>query len=292
MSRPRAHEDEEVAELEPVMQWTKEQQRIYASQGSFDKLDAGMYSVAQDGMGRKFLSKESLPNENVIPDCSDILKDVDKEVSRFWSLRDRYRKLGVPHKRGILLYGPPGAGKSVILREIGQRHIKNDGIIMFLRDEDDMEMSMKIIGNVEAGRPLMLLLEDIDKLCSNGYDQELCDLLDGNKASRDSYLVISTTNYIHQIPERLVNRPSRYDTVIEVPVPSKAAIFKYLTTLYPSMSKLVSKQLATKLTGYSFAHVKEAGLLYMLYGSTPAEILSKLQRTYKVTQAVKYTRND
>ena len=53
--------------------------------------------------------------ENVIQDAS-MKKDLVNVVQRFLDLRDRYKKLGVPWKRGVIFHGPPGNGKTISIK--------------------------------------------------------------------------------------------------------------------------------------------------------------------------------
>jgi len=265
--------------------WTKEGNKIYGSPNkSVAKLPNGAYSIGVDQFGRTFLISETISDEVIIQGCSDTFEKINDNVEQFWKSEKDYRKHNLPHKRGILLYGDPGTGKSVILRQLIKNHVANRGIAILTKDDDCVTQALKFINQADKTIKTLIVLEDIDDLIDNYGDQRLCDLLDGSKSSLVSYLFIATTNHVHRIPGRLLNRPSRLDVVVQVPPPTVKSIAAYFRTLYPSFSDRKVKEISNKLRGYSFAHVKEVGLAMTLYNQNIDTILGRFEATTKLVQ--------
>ena len=74
------------------------------------------------------------------PELTDIIEDIEK----FWDRADKYKEYGFLHKRGILLYGAPGAGKSGII-QLCTKHLieKMNGIVINLTNGDQIELYSK-----------------------------------------------------------------------------------------------------------------------------------------------------
>jgi hypothetical protein len=82
---------------------------------SYDKLPSGLYQTTfsqNDGVG---LSKLEYNSDDffVLPSLphTEILNDIEK----FWDNTEKFDKYNITHKRGIILYGEPGCGKSSLI---------------------------------------------------------------------------------------------------------------------------------------------------------------------------------
>ena len=123
------------------------------------------------------------------------------------------------------MYGEPGCGKSGIIQLISQQIIEKDGIVINVKDEEDVERFTSFIATfrkVEPKRPLIVLLEDIDSLAGEGRSQtaRLLNILDGVKQI-EGVVYIATTNYPEKLQERITNRPSRFDRRYKVELPNE-----------------------------------------------------------------------
>ena len=112
------------------------------------------------------------------------------------------------------MYGEPGCGKSGIIQLISQQLIEKDGIVINVKDEEDVDRFTSFIATfrkVEPTRPLVVLLEDIDSLAGENRYQtaRLLNILDGVKQI-EGVVYIATTNYPEKLQERITNRPSRF----------------------------------------------------------------------------------
>ena len=68
------------------------------------------------------------PCDNLITVDGDVSGDVIEMIKEFWGAKDDYEELGFRWKRGILLCGPPGTGKSATCRLVEDWFHKQDGI--------------------------------------------------------------------------------------------------------------------------------------------------------------------
>ena len=142
------------------------------------------------------------------------IKSILEDIECFWERRSTYRDYNFVHKRGILLYGDPGCGKSGII-QLCIKHIieKKNGIVINIKDEDEIRYFSEFITTIkiiEPDRPLIVILEDIDSLA--GEDRysttKLLNILDGIKQI-ENVVYIATTNYPEKLQERITNRPAK-----------------------------------------------------------------------------------
>ena len=146
------------------------------------------------------------------------------DCERFLSAGPWYRQRGIPHRRGVLLHGPPGCGKtSLILALAGHLNL---GISVLNLSDSNMTDTVLQARVADLPRNTILLLEDIDAafvsrdsntvpLSSAHAGQSqvtltgLLNALDGVLAS-EARLTFLTTNYPDRLDPALI-RPGRVD---------------------------------------------------------------------------------
>jgi transitional endoplasmic reticulum ATPase len=197
-----------------------------------------------------------------------------------------FQTLGVQPQSGILLYGPPGNGKTLLAKAVASESKAHFEVI------NGPEILSKWLGQSEARLrqvfqharqlvPSVVLIDELDSLAPRreGLCQQhdvqilaqLLVLLDGLE-ERGQVAVIATTNRIEAIDPAL-RRPGRFDYHIEVPSPDARG---RLAMLRVHLAKLkVGKQLDLKwlveqTAGFSGAELaalcREAGLVAVLRG--------------------------
>lgn len=148
-----------------------------------------------------------------------VLDKLINDAKVFLTRKEWYENLNIPYRRGYLLYGVPGSGKtSAVLAVAGELNL--DVYLLNLGDRqlDDSRVNY-LLGQVPAGN--IILLEDIDaafagrKLTTAEESQSqvtfsgLLNAIDG-VASRDGRLLFMTTNHREKLDAALI-RPGRAD---------------------------------------------------------------------------------
>jgi energy-coupling factor transporter ATP-binding protein EcfA2 len=211
---------------------------------------------------RKPVPRDSL----VLPDA---LRDrIDGDIVGFFKpgVADLYARLGVPCRRGVMLYGPPGNGKTSTIRYIGGLLPEVTSII--LRPEqgftgDHLEFALDVW---KTRAPSMLVLEDLDWILQQVNISTLLNLLDGvDSRSSKPMLLLATTNHPERLDEALTNRPGRFDVVLEVPPPDAAQRRALLASKLELQPGELLDEAVEKTESLSCAHLLEiarlAGLL-------------------------------
>lgn len=136
--------------------------------------------------------------------------------------RDLYKANGVPLKRGLVLHGPPGTGKTMIGRTLARRC----GVTFILATSGLLEDSDDVRRVFEWGRrfaPSILFFEDFDLVASERHGASRREILGEFLAgldgldSNEGIIAIATTNDLNAIEPALKDRPNRFDCVLEIP---------------------------------------------------------------------------
>lgn len=235
------------------------------------KLPGGVYSVSES-FGRSFYKEIEVSNDKPI-EVGNIPSLLCGEIRDFFNRRELFKKFGFAHKRGFLLYGPPGTGKSCMLRLIEDKFIKEfDGVVFVWDASMSIVTMIENFRKFEKDRAVMVVCEDIDQ-CIGDFETEMLEFLDGQKAL-DNFVMVSTTNHLENIPDRIKNRPSRIDRVIEVPPPPDFARADYLKSL--GLDSAQATFIAENTQGMSMAELKEVVVSTFCLGMDVNDVLKRI----------------
>jgi len=141
---------------------------------------------------------------------------------------DEWGRYGIPLKRGILLAGEPGTGKTIICKAL---MAEADGITCittngYALDDDDYVTELYELARDLS--PSIVFIEDIDLIGQNrmefGYLRgpallSLLSVMDGVEEQKE-VVTVATTNCLETLDRALSQRPSRFDRVIKLTRPS------------------------------------------------------------------------
>ena len=134
----------------------------------------------------------------------------------------------MPYKRGILLYGAPGNGKTTLVKSI-TGSVDAPVVYWQITEHTDSESIQEVFRLVNSMTPAILVIEDIDSM-PDYVRSVFLNMLDGAH-SRHGIFVIGTTNYPERIDPALINRAGRFDRAYEIKNPKKDLRLEYLKTL-------------------------------------------------------------
>lgn len=140
------------------------------------------------------------------------------------------RAVGVPLKRGILLYGPYGTGKTMTAFVTALKAIANGWTFIYLDDVRDLKKGLDMAAQYA---PCILFAEDIDRVMKGGRSSgmdEILNTLDGVDTKGAEVITVFTTNHIDQINPATL-RMGRLDSLIHVTPPDAEAAIR-LVRLY------------------------------------------------------------
>jgi transitional endoplasmic reticulum ATPase len=174
----------------------------------------------------------------------------------------RVRKEGIPLKRGVLLAGPYGAGKTLIATRTAALATENGWTFLFCQSAADFSDCVRF---AQKYQPAVVFCEDIDRVTDGDRDEqmdEILNVIDGVDSKSSEIMLVLTTNEVENIYQGML-RPGRMDAVIAVERPDAEAVERLIRHY---AGALLEKE----------EDLTEAGKL--LSGSTPAVIREVVER--------------
>ena len=164
----------------------------------------------------------------------EVWAEVDLGVT---AIRDRHRVLnahGLGARRGVLLCGPPGTGKSAISAVVA-REVVGDFTVIYVEAKAGAELLTAVVEEAQRlDGPVLLVLEDVDLWCRDravGGSGGLSELLQAMDIQADArILTLASTNDAATL-DRAAIRAGRFDSIIEVGYPNRTDAARILAAL-------------------------------------------------------------
>lgn len=201
------------------------------------------------------------------------------DMNAFWSQKAQYEMYKLTHKRGYLLHGPPGTGKTSIVVMLGQLVVASGGAVIYPTNESQFVDGVEVLRTSEKGRPLMFIIEEITEFLDK-KENEVLAVLDGEGSPNNS-IFVATTNSLSSLNENVRRRPGRFDRVFSVDYPSANVRYAYAMQVLqrgksPDQEKL-AQRIAEFTPGMSLAHIKEIIVAHLILGQDLKEIIDRFK---------------
>jgi len=250
-------EEEEGTLKENARQWAKVGDAYFPADMTADTLPSGQYSIDYSHSRGLYFSPKPINLDDllILPDSAS--EEIINNIEEFWKNEHLFRKLGFLWKRGVLLYGPAGSGKTSTLQLITKKVVDRGGIAVYVKEPKVTAQGLEMLRKIEPTRPVIVLVEDVDAIQRTYGEADMLALLDGD-LQIDNVVFIATTNYPEKLDKRMVNRPSRFDIVRKIGMPTAEARTIYLTERNERIAgtdELIEWVAATDK--FSIAHLKE-----------------------------------
>jgi ribosome biogenesis ATPase len=194
---------------------------------------------------------------NDIGALSEVREELKHNVLEPIAHPDRFRALGLDVPAGVLFYGPPGCGKTLLAKALANQSganfisVKGPELLNMFVGESESRVR-QVFARARASAPCVIFFDELDALCpkrSSGWEgssggggggggsnvservvNQLLTELDGLESRKDVY-IIAATNRLELIDDAML-RPGRLGNLLYVPLPTapdRASILKALT---------------------------------------------------------------
>ncbi len=257
------------------------------------ELPKGVYELASTAQMELFLKKVTINTDELFTFSNSLQETIINDITTFWELKDIFQKERFIHKRGILLEGSPGNGKSCLVELISKEMVSMGGIV-FLCPPSPTFFSQFVtflkytVRAIESEVPIICIIEDVDQLVKND-DGFLLAFLDGEDTI-NHLVTIMTTNNSAELSSALL-RPSRVDRQYVLPNPNADIRREYFT--YKKLDADKIEEYVNKTEGCSLADLKEVYLSTVLMQNSLDEtvnnLLNKLPGVNYLSNSIKVT---
>lgn len=257
-----------------ITSWIEEESIIRPSSKVkiLETLPPAIYKVDVSREFGIFCKKDFFKSDELFIFSDSIINNLLQEINLFWDKKEDYERNNLVHKRGILLEGFPGTGKSSIITLLCKQVVDRNGVIFKVGGPRNLSIYIEFIKNnfrkIQPDTPIITILEDIEQ-----YDEDLLDFLDG-KSQISNHVVLGTTNNSEEVDNCLL-RPSRIDLRIEIPCPTKQTRKEYF--LFKKVEEETSELLSLETDDFTLADLKELYISVFLLGYTIPDAISKIR---------------
>jgi SpoVK/Ycf46/Vps4 family AAA+-type ATPase len=208
------------------------------------------------------------------PRTKDALID---DVQGFFASQELYAEFAVPWKRGVILHGAPGNGKTLSIKALMNNLYDSSSATndsrrpipsLYVKSLQNCQGSQYAIRSIflkaRKCAPCMLIFEDLDSIVTNKVRSYFLNEIDGLEAN-NGILMVGSTNHLGALDPAIANRPSRFDRKYHFALPrwqERVAYANYWRRKLEQNEKVefpeqICELVAEWTSGFSFAYLKE-----------------------------------
>lgn len=195
---------------------------------------------------------------------AELKTDLQRDLTNFFASRELYERYGVAWKRGALLIGPPGNGKTQTVRALIKQFGKPCLYVKSFKSErwtDERNMRHVFLPARKVA-PCVVVMEDLDSLITERNRAFFLNELDGLD-DNTGVVVLATTNHPGRLDPAILERPSRFDRKYFFELPAAAERAAYIEAWNRRLENEMRlhddalPQIVAATEGFSFAYLKE-----------------------------------
>ena len=272
-------ESEDVGRNQKYEQWTTSDEKLFLPAArTLPLLPPGCYEIKTCQTMGIYFQRIPVRTEGLLRFPQTNSEKVIKEIQKFWEREERFRRFGLTYKRGIVLWGPPGSGKSCTIQIIMADVVSRGGVVVKFCHPGLFIEGMRILRLIQPNVPVVVLMEDMDSIMGMYPESDVLNILDGvDQVEKTVFL--ATTNYPEKLGHRIINRPSRFDKRFKIDHPNAESRRMYLKHLVAGQDDLeVDINRWVKDTNkFSLAHLKELFVAVVILGDEYEKSIKSLK---------------
>lgn len=169
----------------------------------------------------------------------DIREAILSDLAWFYDSKDLYKRFAIPYRRSYLLAGPPGTGKTSLIRALASEMDKSIGLVQFSKWFGPSDLA-EALASIPAD---FLVVEDVDGLYTGRHSDpnrngltfsDFINVIDGI-CSREGIVLFMTTNHPDRLDPALI-RPGRVDFRVNMGYVTKSQLREMFHAYFPEES--------------------------------------------------------
>lgn len=225
--------------------------------------DNNIYKGKKIDCDCRFLELDNVTWDDVILPKA-VIDVVKSNINDSFALREKLKSFGLSIKRGVILHGEPGVGKTNLCKCLA-KDLECSVLYALPSDFSKITGIKRVCSMAKDLAPCLLIIEDIDWIAmdrSSGnasFVMELMNQLDGIENFGD-IITLGTTNCLKDLEIAVKNRPGRFDRIIKISKPAEEEIERMIlrfTNRFVIDSDVDLKKLSESLKELTGAHVRD-----------------------------------
>ena len=212
----------------------------------------------------------------------NLKQEIRDDLVQFFASRALYEEYGIPWKRGILLIGPPGNGKTHAVKALIN---SMEQPCLYIKSLHGVQ---QVFDRARRTSPCILVIEDLDSQLHPQNRSAFLNELDGF-AANIGIVTLATTNHPERLDPGILDRPSRFDRKYHFELPGAPERSSYLALWNASLKPALQlsaegiSKISELTVDFSFAYLKELFLSSMMqWIATPGQSTMEQVMTGKV----------
>jgi len=228
----------------------------------------------------------------------DQMRLVRQDFESFLQREAWFKRHRLPFRRGYLFYGPPGNGKTSVIRVMATHPMISVHALDFSNEELGNETLTLLFQEASRCAPALVVFEDFDRLYGKtdmGDNrtkitlQHLLNCLDG-LVEHEGVIVVATANDQTALDPAILRRPGRFDRTVPFRPPTADLRREYLRRLSRgSFDEQTLTRAVHETDGFSFAQLREG---YILAGQFSFERADEAIRAGDLLEGIRVVRID
>jgi len=219
---------------------------------------------------------------------ANVRRMVRNDFEIFFEREEWFRQHNLPYRRGYLLWGAPGNGKSGTIRVMAAHPYIQPYTLDLSDAEEKSNDVLRLFEKAAENTPALVILEDLDRAFPTEGKrtkertvsfQTLLNCLDG-VGSQDGVIVVATANDPTCLDAAILKRPVRFDRVVQFRNPDADLRRQYYQRLSPVLTGEEFEVAIENTEGFSFAQLRET---YILGAQSAFELQAVQYRLVKAT---------
>jgi hypothetical protein len=200
---------------------------------------------------------------------ANVRRMVRNDFEIFFEREEWFRQHNLPYRRGYLLWGTPGNGKSGTIRVMAAHPYIQPYTLDLSDAEEKNNDVLRLFEKAAENTPALVILEDLDRAFPTEGKrtkertvsfQTLLNCLDG-VGSQDGVIVVATANDPTCLDAAILKRPGRFDRVVQFRNPDADLRRQYYQRLSPVLTGDEFEVAIEQTEGFSFAQLRETYIL-------------------------------
>lgn len=218
---------------------------IYHKEGQveerFEKLKPNIYRIFDGGgvFNTLYVYDPKILTEKLIQFKTGVVNEIMTKCDTLLSEPSTaiFKEMEVLQKMGVVLFGPPGTGKTCTAYLIMKMLSEKYGAICFDATGEKPDFIVEATRKVRSiqDNPVVVFIDEVENTLKCN-ETDWLSILDGGD-SFNSFIFLGCTNFLNRIPRRFTERRSRISDLVEVKSLPYEVYKEYLTEKAPSLGE-------------------------------------------------------